>query len=72
MFQQRHFEAIARMMQDLKAEGETDFATGARLQWGATCEAMCDLFSQHNPNFDRERFKRACEPGANVKARRAA
>jgi hypothetical protein len=31
--------------------------------------AFVELFSDDNPRFDAARFRRACEPGANVRAR---
>ena len=32
-------------------------------------EAFCDLFRDDNARFDEPRFRRACQPGASVKAR---
>jgi predicted thioredoxin/glutaredoxin len=67
MFQQRHFEAIATMMQDLQPVDEPD----AFLQWLQTRAALGRLFMRENPRFDVGRFERACEPGANVRKRSA-
>lgn len=42
-----------------------------------TCDALCivtnafvKLFVDDNPHFDEDRFRAACIPGANVKARK--
>jgi hypothetical protein len=35
----------------------------------ATINAFVSLFKGSNERFDEERFRRACEPGANVRAR---
>lgn len=61
MFSRRHYEAIARVLQSL------DQIT----PWGATAarSIFADLLAQDNARFDRERFIRACEPGANVRAK---
>lgn len=66
MFQRRHFEAIARVMQQTKplVAVDTDI-----LQWARDRDALCILFTRENDRFNRDRFIRACEPGANVKAR---
>lgn len=37
----------------------------------AIVEAFVELFRDDNPLFDAARFRRACVPGANVKARKA-
>ena len=34
-------------------------------------EAFVELFCNDNPAFDEARFRRACVPGAKVRARRA-
>ena len=67
MFQQRHFEALAKLMQQTHPN-EAD-RQAAHEQWKIMCNAMCDLFNEGNPRFARGRFLRACEPGANVRAR---
>jgi hypothetical protein len=68
MFQQRHFEAIAQMMQETWP-GAMGPGNRAVMQWTTTRDAMCELFARHNPNFMRDRFEAACIPGANVRAR---
>ena len=69
MFQQRHFEALALLMQELHPGAGLPLDNRAAIQWDATHIAMARLFAQGNPRFDRGRFLRACEPGANVRAR---
>ena len=66
MFQQRHFEAIARSMQSIKPNPNQPEALR---QWEITLAELGDLFISHNHNFMRARFESACEPGANVRAR---
>ncbi len=70
MFQQRHFEAIAQMMQEIKPCFAIEDAELE--QWTRTRDALVRLFVRHNNSFDVSRFERACEPGANVRARKAA
>lgn len=76
MFQQRHFEAIAQIMQELKPRvmpNEPGAAEFDRLrQWTLTVNALSKLFASTNDRFSLGRFERACEPGANVRARKAA
>lgn len=43
---------------------------GLLMEQGAAVEdAFVSLFEGDNPRFDEARFRRACAPGANVKAR---
>ena len=67
MFQQRHYETIARMMQG--AHPGTDGSTHGIIQWEMTRDHMTDMFRMDNSRFTPERFMAACEPGANVKLR---
>lgn len=68
MFQQRHFEALAQMMQKLHPGYATGpYPTEKQLQWGSTVAAMSALFRASNPRFDTARFERACIPGADVR-----
>lgn len=67
MFQQRHFEAIAQAMQDLRAACIT---TRERRQQTQVERRLADLFARGNPRFNRDRFFAACMPGANVSARK--
>jgi len=73
MFQQRHFEAIAQMMQETHPGAHLDAVMNlSARQWYATRAAMVNLFLRHNSRFDVARFERACMPGANVRSRKAA
>jgi hypothetical protein len=73
MFSKRHFEVIAAKLQRTKPQTEwNDLAGAAALtQWECDRNALADLFAMGNGNFDRDRFIRACEPGANVPERPA-
>lgn len=64
-FQQRHFEAIAEVIQELTSDCERAELSFTVLEM--TKDKLCKLFASDNPNFDLGRFQRACEPGANVK-----
>lgn len=66
-FQQRHYEAIASAMQKTKNDN-----TDGGYAWLRIRNALVIMFQDDNPNFNRDRFINACEPGANVKARKAA
>jgi hypothetical protein len=66
MFQQRHFEAIATVMQETKPHESSENRT---YQWEADRTALAALFQRHNKNFMWNRFVAACEPGANVRTR---
>jgi hypothetical protein len=69
-FAKRHYEAIALAMQDVSPVRFTSTDDPERrVQHAATLRALCDLFASDNGMFKRERFVRACEPGANVRAR---
>lgn len=65
MFQQRHFEAIALMMQDLATKQR------GKSHRERTLAALCQLFKASNPRFNEARFRAACMPGANVRKRSA-
>jgi hypothetical protein len=64
-FHKRHYEAIALAMQDARFH----LRTSALDQWQCIVNCLADLFAGDNGQFKRDRFKRACEPGANVRAR---
>lgn len=71
MFAKRHYEAIATAMQNVcppKIIGRNAPDDDA-MQWAATVTELADLFARDNGRFCRDRFKRACVPGANVRAR---
>jgi len=64
-FAKRHYEAVAQAMQDARFHlRNTPLA-----QWECVVNILADLFAGDNGEFKRDRFKRACEPGANVQAR---
>lgn len=54
----KHFEKAAEIVQAQDAEHRQ-----------AVQEAMEGLCAHFGTNFNRERFRRACQPGANVRAR---
>ena len=63
-FAKRHYEAIAQAMQDARRR-----ANGSNDPIAVVVDELADTFASDNGMFKRERFKRACEPGANVRAR---
>lgn len=68
-FQQRHYEAIAQAIQDEKA---SYVIKGAQLRIDTLqsfAESLAGIFARDNSHFDRDRFLRACVPGANVRKR---
>lgn len=71
MFCKRHYQAIATAMQNIHPgyDPETiDYE--ARLEmWGDVRAELAQAFALDNQLFQRSRFERACEPGANVRAR---
>lgn len=72
-FQQRHYEALAKVMQDAAPPahyGNGEVNTFAKAQWERTRTKLAEMFSADNARFNVERFERACVPGANVKARK--
>jgi hypothetical protein len=64
-FAKRHYEAIALAMQDARFR----LRSSALDQWQCTIKCLANMLAQDNGRFERERFERACEPGANVRAR---
>jgi len=64
-FAKRHYEAIALAMQDARFH----LRNTALDQWECVINCLADVFAADNGMFKRERFRRACEPGANVRAR---
>jgi len=59
----RDYEKAAKIAQSWGRENELP----ARL---ALVESFIEFFHDDNPRFDAARFRRACVPGANVKARK--
>jgi hypothetical protein len=71
-FCKRHYEAIATVIQNLVLSDDEHDEEGlaeleARRQ--AIAGEFADLFAGDSGGFKRERFMRACVPGANVRAR---
>jgi hypothetical protein len=64
-FAKRHYEAIAQAMQDARMH----IRCNGIEQMECVVNILADAFAADNGMFKRERFKRACEPGANVRAR---
>jgi hypothetical protein len=64
-FAKRHYGAIAQAMQDARFH----LRNTALDQWLCVVNCLADVFAADNGRFKRERFKRACEPGTNVRAR---
>ena len=71
MFSKRHYEAIALVLQDAAHDPIMVHETGKRTKThlDLLVTRFVDLFARDNPQFKRDRFERACVPGANVKAR---
>jgi len=66
-FAKRHYETIAEAMQQTCPEAHWD--KNMRAQFDVTVTALCAMFKSDNPQFQSERFRAACEPGNNVRAR---
>jgi hypothetical protein len=58
-FAKRHYEQVAAAMQSALLVGSAY----------AAVTSLSDMFAKDNPAFDRDRFERACVPGARVRAR---
>jgi hypothetical protein len=64
----RDYERAAKVAQGYNAPGWGDIGDPAH--HGAVVEAFVRLFHEDgNPRFDVARFRAACQPGANVRAR---
>jgi hypothetical protein len=66
-FAKRHYEAIAIVMQNAHPGVWT--AGRPVNQWAETIKDLAEMFERDNSQFDIIRFFRACQPGANVRAR---
>ena len=62
-FAKRHYEAIAQAMQEARRR-----ANGSNNPIAVVVDELADVFASDNGQFKRDRFMRACEPGANVRA----
>ena len=63
-FQQRHYEAIAEVIQ-LAKQAKPEYQEGMELLQ----IRLGTMFNDDNYLFNKDRFDRACVPGSNVKAR---
>ena len=63
MFQKRHYEAIATVIQNL------NFTEDELYRRELIAQEFADMLKTDSPKFKYARFCRACEPGANVRAR---
>jgi hypothetical protein len=63
-FAKRHYEAIATAIQEARRR-----ANGSNDPIAVVVDELADTFAGDNGMFKRDRFRRACEPGANVRAR---
>ncbi len=63
-FAKRHYEAIATAMQEARRS-----VNGSNDPIAVVVDELADVFASDSGQFKRERFKRACEIGANVRAR---
>lgn len=68
-FTQRHFEALAAVIQDAKIRAETYGTPERVLGVEVVQQVLAEMFAVNNRHFDRARFDQACEPGAPVRAR---
>ena len=63
-FAKRHYEAIATAIQEARRR-----ANGSNNPIAVVVDELADVFAADSGMFKRDRFIRACEPGANVRAR---
>lgn len=81
-FQQRHYEAIAEVLQEVRDRLARQYVNLPEDDWDvsnsrSSADAAINLveffliesFSRDNYLFQPERFRKACVPGANVRAR---
>jgi hypothetical protein len=67
----KDFELIAAIIRGL-CPGALSEDNHAMMQWRATIKAFKHDLWMTNRRFDVDRFERACQPGANVRSRKAA
>jgi hypothetical protein len=63
-FAKGQYEAIAQAMQEARRR-----ANGSNDPIAVVVDELADVFATDNGMFKRDRFMRACGPGANVRAR---
>jgi hypothetical protein len=77
-FSKRHYQAIAQVMQEIHPgeqfeHGDDCEGTFTALdQWDETKCRIAVMFQSDNSLFNRNLFLQACQPGANVRARKVA
>ena len=69
-FAKRHYEAVALAMQ-AAALPLCISNPNKEHMWADCVNELATMFARDNGAFDAERFKRACIPGNNVRARTA-
>jgi hypothetical protein len=73
-FAKRHYEALAQVIQGLALSNNElsneELEELISVRQGIAGD-FANMLGKDNPRFDRERFIRACVPGANVRARKA-
>ena len=69
----KDFEVIARVLQQVRDFAECPPLGCIEYDGASVAEyasiAFADMLASQNPRFNRDRFLRACVPGANVRAR---
>jgi hypothetical protein len=68
-FSKRHYEAIAQALQEAHAHAPDDRSGGAEYGVTTAQQYLEDMLARDNAAFKRGRFRAACVPGANVRAR---
>lgn len=69
-FAKRHYEAIATAIQEARRRVED--GDNSHDPIANVVDELSWLFKSDNGQFQWDRFKRACVPGANVRARKVA
>jgi len=68
-FQQRHYEALAQILQDTQPKPSTK--AQSRFEYREQIiRTICRALKADNKNFNEDRFRLACMPGADVHSRR--
>ncbi len=62
MFNKRHYQAIALVMQTARPANKRAVA-----QWSETIKDLADMFARDNSLFKYDLFLQACIPGQNVR-----
>lgn len=74
-FSKRHYEMVAQAMQESSPAPQHHNSTALALykirreQWELTRDQLAYVFARDNGAFKSDRFAKACEYGANVRAR---